>query len=186
MTVFNVCANSRASDLTTRGSLALVISCISLRMNWLCCLCMSCMYYFRRPWFHFDFLYNFTKDAKEFKKHCDFVHSVADDVIQKRKQTLVRFFSFHKLHVSLLKYCSVVNEKTFSNWERVWLNGFVPKRRSRRSEINMHSEVQLGLIYLPLHFICWNKHIYLAWWAAIVWWNLRDFSFLVLMKNFAS
>ena len=29
--------------------------------------------------------------GKRFKKQCDFVHKIADDVIKKRKQTLVRF-----------------------------------------------------------------------------------------------
>ena len=56
------------------------------------------LYDFRQPWFHFDFLYNFTKDAKEFKKHSKFCHSISDDVIQKRKQTLVRFVPLLREH----------------------------------------------------------------------------------------
>jgi len=44
---------------------------------------------FRKPWLHFDCIYKLTKDYQEFKKLCDFVHSISDDVIRKRKDTLV-------------------------------------------------------------------------------------------------
>lgn len=44
----------------------------------------------RKPWFHFDFIYKFSKDYQQFKKHCDFVHSISDDVIRERKETLAK------------------------------------------------------------------------------------------------
>lgn len=43
---------------------------------------------FRQPWLHFDFIYNLTKDSKEYKKHCKFVHSISKEVIQKRKHAM--------------------------------------------------------------------------------------------------
>lgn len=50
---------------------------------------------FRKPWFHFDFIYKFSKDYRQLKKHCDFVHSISDDVIRKRKETLVRIHYYY-------------------------------------------------------------------------------------------
>ncbi|KAL4221625.1 hypothetical protein ACF0H5_019882 [Mactra antiquata] len=35
-----------------------------------------------------DFIFNMTSMGRKFKKHCDYVHGVAEDVIRKRKQTL--------------------------------------------------------------------------------------------------
>jgi hypothetical protein len=37
----------------------------------------------------FDFLYNSSNDGKLFKKECDFIHEVADKVIDSRRKTLV-------------------------------------------------------------------------------------------------
>jgi hypothetical protein len=37
----------------------------------------------------FDFLYNSSSDGKLFKKECDFIHEVADKVIDSRRKTLV-------------------------------------------------------------------------------------------------
>ena len=44
---------------------------------------------FRRIHYWFDTLYYMSSMGKQFKKNCDFVHKIADDVIKKRKQTLV-------------------------------------------------------------------------------------------------
>lgn len=41
-----------------------------------------------KPWLYPDFIYSLTSDGRKFKKYCDFVHSVSEDIIQKRKQTL--------------------------------------------------------------------------------------------------
>ena len=37
-----------------------------------------------------DFLYKLTGDGRMFFEHCDFVHKVAEDVIARRRQSLVR------------------------------------------------------------------------------------------------
>ncbi|XP_048752320.2 cytochrome P450 4F1-like [Ostrea edulis] len=41
-----------------------------------------------KPWLSSDFIYYLTKNGKEMKKNCDFVHKVAEDVIRKRRKTL--------------------------------------------------------------------------------------------------
>lgn len=41
-----------------------------------------------QPWLFSDFIYYLTKDGKDFRRHCVYVQAVADEVIQKRRQTL--------------------------------------------------------------------------------------------------
>jgi hypothetical protein len=43
----------------------------------------------RSPWLHPDFIYYMTKEGKQFKRNCDYVHQVAEDVINKRRQEIV-------------------------------------------------------------------------------------------------
>lgn len=43
---------------------------------------------FFQPWVHADWIYFLTPSGREFKKNCDEVHRVADNVIQKRKAAL--------------------------------------------------------------------------------------------------
>ncbi|XP_046578718.1 ultra-long-chain fatty acid omega-hydroxylase-like [Haliotis rubra] len=43
-----------------------------------------------KPWHLFDFVFYNTAAGKKFKKHCDFVHRWAEDIIDKRRQTLER------------------------------------------------------------------------------------------------
>ncbi|XP_062592665.1 ultra-long-chain fatty acid omega-hydroxylase-like [Saccostrea cucullata] len=40
------------------------------------------------PWLYTDFVYFLTKGGKKFKRDCDFVHNVAEGVIEKRRQAL--------------------------------------------------------------------------------------------------
>ncbi|XP_061196670.1 cytochrome P450 4F3-like [Saccostrea echinata] len=40
------------------------------------------------PWLYTDFIYYLTKGGKKFQENCNFVHSVAEDVIDKRRQGL--------------------------------------------------------------------------------------------------
>ncbi|XP_071082025.1 ultra-long-chain fatty acid omega-hydroxylase-like [Haliotis cracherodii] len=42
------------------------------------------------PWHAFDFIFYNSSEGKTFKKHCDFVHRWAEDIINKRRQTLER------------------------------------------------------------------------------------------------
>lgn len=49
----------------------------------------------------FDFLYNSSSDGKLFKKECDFIHEVADKVIDSRRKALVIS------HICLLKIFSI-------------------------------------------------------------------------------
>ncbi len=41
------------------------------------------------PIFQYDFFYKLSKPGREFKKNCDFVHEVSDDIINKRRESLV-------------------------------------------------------------------------------------------------
>ncbi|KAK6196281.1 hypothetical protein SNE40_001534 [Patella caerulea] len=43
---------------------------------------------FMKPWLHFDWVFNLTKLGKDFKKHCDYVHNVAEEIISKRREVL--------------------------------------------------------------------------------------------------
>lgn len=45
--------------------------------------------FYRNPLMAFDFLYNSSSDGKLFKKECDFIHEVADKVIDSRRKALV-------------------------------------------------------------------------------------------------
>ncbi|XP_041348004.1 cytochrome P450 4F22-like [Gigantopelta aegis] len=44
---------------------------------------------FFKPWFHSDFIYFLTPSGREFKKHCNFVHKVAEEIIENRQKALV-------------------------------------------------------------------------------------------------
>lgn len=46
----------------------------------------------RNPLQAFDFIYYSTADGKEFRKKCDFIHEVANKVIDSRKKALVKEF----------------------------------------------------------------------------------------------
>lgn len=41
-----------------------------------------------KPWFYPDFLFYLSPSGREFKKNCDYVHKVAEDIIAKRKKSL--------------------------------------------------------------------------------------------------
>ncbi|KAH9504233.1 hypothetical protein Btru_064424 [Bulinus truncatus] len=43
---------------------------------------------FFQPWLHADWLYFLTPNGRKFKKHCEFVHRVAEDIINKRKEAI--------------------------------------------------------------------------------------------------
>ncbi|CAG2232925.1 Cytochrome P450 4F22,Leukotriene-B(4) omega-hydroxylase 2,Phylloquinone omega-hydroxylase CYP4F2,Cytochrome P450 4F4,Cytochrome P450 4F8,Cytochrome P450 4F5,Cytochrome P450 4F12,Docosahexaenoic acid omega-hydroxylase CYP4F3,Cytochrome P450 4B1 [Mytilus edulis] len=43
---------------------------------------------FLKPWLHNDLIYLLTTDGRKFKKHCDFVHKVAEDIISKRRKAI--------------------------------------------------------------------------------------------------
>ncbi|XP_067683746.1 ultra-long-chain fatty acid omega-hydroxylase-like [Haliotis asinina] len=43
-----------------------------------------------KPWHFFDFIFYNSPQGKKFKKQCDFVHRWAEDIIEKRRQTLER------------------------------------------------------------------------------------------------
>ncbi|XP_060574735.1 leukotriene-B4 omega-hydroxylase 3-like isoform X1 [Ruditapes philippinarum] len=44
----------------------------------------------RKPWLYPDWLYYMTRHGKQFRKNCDYVHTVAEDVIKQRKEALDR------------------------------------------------------------------------------------------------
>ena len=43
----------------------------------------------RQPLTHIEWLYSLTREGKEFKRHCNYVHTVAEDIIAKRKAQIV-------------------------------------------------------------------------------------------------
>ena len=60
---------------------------------------IKCLYrlriiYYRRPWLYPDFMFYLSPVGRQFKRNCDYVHGVADDIIKKRRETLVRFYIF--------------------------------------------------------------------------------------------
>ncbi|XP_056019487.1 ultra-long-chain fatty acid omega-hydroxylase-like [Ostrea edulis] len=42
----------------------------------------------KSPWLHPDFIFYMTKQGKKFKENCDYVHQVAEDIIDKRRQEI--------------------------------------------------------------------------------------------------
>ncbi|XP_033747773.1 cytochrome P450 4F22-like isoform X1 [Pecten maximus] len=44
---------------------------------------------FFKPWLHNDIIYLLTSDGRRFKRHCDYVHKVAEDIIRKRREAMV-------------------------------------------------------------------------------------------------
>ena len=61
------------------------------------CVCV-CVYYklpivfyifLRKPWQYIDIIFWLSKDGREFKKHCDYVHTISKDVILRRQKVLV-------------------------------------------------------------------------------------------------
>ena len=58
----------------------------------------------RRPWLYPDILFALSDMGRKFKKNCDLVHALADDIIAKRKQTLVRISLTTTLHL----YCDII------------------------------------------------------------------------------
>lgn len=49
--------------------------------------------FYRAPWLHPDFIFYRTAEGKSIKAKCDYVHQVAEDVIDKRRNTLVGVFT---------------------------------------------------------------------------------------------
>src|SRR5690349_11320405 len=45
--------------------------------------------YFRKPWLYPDFIYYMTSQGKTFKRHCDYVHTISENIIQSRMLALV-------------------------------------------------------------------------------------------------
>lgn len=44
---------------------------------------------FRSPWLYPDFIFYRTKQGQKFKADCDYVHKIAEDIIDKRRRELV-------------------------------------------------------------------------------------------------
>ena len=43
----------------------------------------------RRPWLYPVFLFNLSPTGRQFNRDCDFVHGISEEIIAKRKLTLV-------------------------------------------------------------------------------------------------
>ena len=55
----------------------------------------------RKPWVHNDFIFLLTSDGRRFKRHCDYVHRVAEDIITKRRKELVSIHSILYIYIGL-------------------------------------------------------------------------------------
>lgn len=42
----------------------------------------------RKPWLHSDFVYYMTSNGRAFKKYCNFVHAMSENIIQSRMVAL--------------------------------------------------------------------------------------------------
>ncbi|KAK2165954.1 hypothetical protein LSH36_44g13010 [Paralvinella palmiformis] len=51
-------------------------------------LSQALVYRFLRPWLYPDLFFAFSQSGRRFSKNCRFVHSIADDIISRRQQTL--------------------------------------------------------------------------------------------------
>ena len=51
---------------------------------------------FRKPWLYPDWIFfNLTSTGRKFRRESDYVHSVSEDIIHKRREALVCGFSFY-------------------------------------------------------------------------------------------
>ncbi|KAL5013902.1 hypothetical protein ScPMuIL_008172 [Solemya velum] len=53
-------------------------------------ICRLWMKRLMKPHLYLDFIYNLSNDGRKFNKNCDYVHQVADEVINKRKAALAK------------------------------------------------------------------------------------------------
>ncbi|XP_071147890.1 cytochrome P450 4F4-like [Mytilus edulis] len=75
------CAFSYENDCQTRGESHPYVKAVNeLAQLWL--------ERARSPWLHFDSVYYLTTNGRTFKKHCDYVHKVTEDIIDSRKNVL--------------------------------------------------------------------------------------------------
>ncbi|XP_022341984.2 cytochrome P450 4F6-like [Crassostrea virginica] len=66
-----------------------------------------------KPWFYSDFLFYLSPSGREFKRNCDYVHKVAEDIIDKRKQTLTEEGSSPKSrHLDFLDILLTAKDET--------------------------------------------------------------------------
>jgi hypothetical protein len=56
----------------------------------------------------FDFIYYLTANGRQFKKDCDFVHKVTEEIIESRKYVLVSCFLQIHINGSLLGIFSLI------------------------------------------------------------------------------
>ena len=67
-----------------------------------------CFFCFRSPWLHYNFIYYLTANGRQFKKDCDFVHKVTEEIIESRKYVLVSCFLQILINGSLLGIFSLI------------------------------------------------------------------------------
>ncbi|XP_052238605.1 cytochrome P450 4F6-like [Dreissena polymorpha] len=73
-----------------------------------------------RPILLWDFVFYMTGTGRQFKKDCDFVHSVAEKVIDKRKETLVRAaIVTEKRFVDFLDILLTARDETWNGLTRI-------------------------------------------------------------------
>jgi hypothetical protein len=81
----------------------------------------------RKPWVHNDFIFLLTSDGRRFKRHCDYVHRVAEEIITKRRKELVStrsklcriFYVFIGLWVMVFN--ATFNNISVISWQSVLL-----------------------------------------------------------------
>ncbi|XP_055958189.1 cytochrome P450 4F6 [Patella vulgata] len=66
----------------------------------------------RNPFLYPDFIYYNTKNGKRFAEQCDYVHSVSEDIIEKRRQTLEREGPTKKRYLDFLDILLTARDET--------------------------------------------------------------------------
>ncbi|KAK6177634.1 hypothetical protein SNE40_015694 [Patella caerulea] len=66
----------------------------------------------RNPFLYPDFIYYNTKNGKRFAEQCDYVHSVSEDIIEKRRQTLEREGPTKKRYLDFLDILLTAQDET--------------------------------------------------------------------------
>lgn len=66
----------------------------------------------RKPWLYPDLVYYLTQRGREFSKNCDYVHSVAEDIIKQRKAALEKSGKTERKYLDFLDILLTAKDET--------------------------------------------------------------------------
>ncbi|KAL4221389.1 hypothetical protein ACF0H5_019647 [Mactra antiquata] len=66
----------------------------------------------RKPWLYPDFIFYITKHGRQFSKNCDYVHHIAEDIIQKRKDALEKNGQTDRKYLDFLDILLTAKDET--------------------------------------------------------------------------